>query len=196
MAAPLSLSIVQPQSVTFQKMSPLLHFLAGVVFICTAFFEYKQQNFLTAFSEAVIGADVLVIAFIKRFAEESTKLNAWFRLIETVLFSGIGILLLLNTNYIPAVICLLAACLYGYVFYCERQMVNKDRIEVHHLGVTISSFPRNKDIEWQKIASVNALPHSITITTYRKKTYHFEFQKGIELEQLEQIHEFCGHYLK
>lgn len=196
MAAPLSITIVQPQSVNFQKMSPLLHFVAGVVFLCAAFIEYKQQNYLSAFSEAVIGADVLIIAFIKRFTEESTKLNAWFRLIETIFFFGIGILLLLNANYITAVICLLAACLYSYVFYCERQMENKDCIEVHHLGVTISSFPRNKDIEWQQIASVKALPHSITINTYRKKTYHFEFQKGIELEQLEQIHEFCGHYLK
>jgi hypothetical protein len=69
-------------------------------------------------------------------------------------------------------------------------------VSVHHLGVTISNFPKDKELDWEQIKQLEALPHSITIHTTRNKTLRFEFQKAIAFDELEQIHEFCGHYLK
>ena len=196
MAAPLSVSIVHPQAVNLKKISPLLHFIAGLLFLTAAYYEFIADNRITAFCEAVIAADVLAIAFMKRFAEESTRLNAWFRLIEVIVFSGIAILTLLNNDYLISFLSVIAAGLYGYVFYCENKLISRERIEVHHLGVTISAFPNDKYIDWAELKEINALPHSITITTQKNKTWHFEFEKGIPLSQLEQIHEFCSYYLK
>jgi hypothetical protein len=195
MAAPLSVSIVHPQAVNLKKISPLLHFVAGLLFLTAAYYEFIADNRITAFCEAIIAADVLAIAFMKRFAEESTRLNAWFRLIEVAVFSGIGILTLLSKNYLISSLSLAAAGLYGYVFYCEHKLISQERVEVHHLGVTISAFPNDKYIDWAYLKSINALPHSITIITQKNKTYHFEFEKGIALNELEQIHEFCCNYL-
>ncbi|WP_407520685.1 hypothetical protein PDL71_10375 [Lacibacter sp. MH-610] len=195
MAAPLSVSIVHPQAVHLKKISPLLHFIAGLLFLTAAYYEFIADNRITAFCEAVIAADVLAIAFMKRFAEESTRINAWFRLIEAVVFSGIAILTLLNHDYLISGFSIVAAGLYAYVFHCENKLISRERVDVHHLGVTISSFPNDKYIDWVDIVSIKALPHSITITTFKKKTYHFEFEKGIALSELEQIHDFCSYYL-
>jgi hypothetical protein len=195
MAAPLSVSIVHPQAVNLKKISPLLHFIAGLMFLTAAYYELVADNRITAFCEAVIAADVLAIAFMKRFAEESTRLNVWFRLIEVVVFSGIAILTLLNRDYLISSLSLTAAGIYAYVFYCEHKLISQERVEVHHLGVTISAFPKDKYIDWQDLKTIKALPHSITIITQKNKTYHFEFGKGIALNELEQIHEFCSYYL-
>lgn len=195
MAAPLSVSIVHPQAVHLKKISPLLHFIAGLLFLTAAFYEWKEDNRITAFCEAVIAADVLAIAFMKRFAEESTRINAWFRLIEALVFTGIAILTFLNHDYLISGFSLLAAGLYVYVFHCESKLIRRERVDVHHLGVTISSFPNDKYIDWADLKDIQALPHSITITTNTNKIYHFEFEKGIALSELEQIHEFCSNYL-
>lgn len=195
MAAPLSFSIVHPQAVHLKKISPLLHFIAGLLFLSAAFYEWNADNRITAFCEAVIAADVLAIAFMKRFAEESTRINAWFRLIEALVFTGIAILTLLNNDYLISGFSLLAAGLYAYVFHCENKLIRRERVDVHHLGVTISSFPNDKYIDWADLKNIQALPHSITITTNTNKTYHFEFEKGIALSELEQIHDFCSNYL-
>ena len=196
MAAPLSVSIVHPQAVNLKKISPLLHFIAGLLFISGAYYEFIQDNRIAAFSEAVIGADVLAIAFMKRFADESSRLNAWFRLIEVIVFGGIALLAALNSSLIISSLSLAAACIYGYVFYCEHKLISKEKVEVHHLGVTISAFPGDKYIDWADIKDIKALPHTITIITQKNKNYHFEFEKGIALSELEQIHEFCSYYLK
>ncbi|MBX9783854.1 MAG: hypothetical protein K2X48_11250 [Chitinophagaceae bacterium] len=178
MAAPLSVSIVHPQAVNLKKISPLLHFIAGLLFISGAYYEFIQDNRIAAFSEAVIGADVLAIAFMKRFADESSRLNAWFRLIEVIVFGGIALLAALNSSLIISSLSLAAACIYGYVFYCEHKLISKEKVEVHHLGVTISAFPGDKYIDWADIKDIKALPHTITIITQKNKNYHFEFEKG------------------
>jgi hypothetical protein len=196
MAAPLSVSIVHPQAVHLKKLSPFLHFTAGLLFLTAAWYEFTADNRITAFCEAVIAADVLAIAFMKRFAEESTRLNAWFRLIEVIVFTGIAILTLLNKDYFISSLSLSAAALYAYVFYCENKLISRERVEVHHLGVTISAFPKDKYIDWVDIKQIQALPHSITITTQKSKILHFDFEKGIDLSELEQIHEFCSNYLE
>lgn len=196
MAAPLSVSIVHPQTVHLKKISPMLHFVAGLLFLTAAYYEFMADNRLTSFCEAVIAADVLAIAFMKRFAEESTRLNAWFRLIEVLVFSGIATLTLLNKDYVISSLSITAAGIYAYVFYCEYKFISQERVEVHHLGVTISAFPNDKYIDWEDLKTIKALPHSITIITQKNKTYHFEFEKGIALSELEQIHDFCSYYLK
>ena len=195
MASPLSISIVHPAYSNLKKISPILHFLAGMVFIAAAIYEIKMDNRITAFCEIVIGIDVIALAFMRGFAEESTRLNASFRLIEVIVFGGLTILAVLDQSWITVVLMAVATCMYYYVFHCERKIINSERVAVHHLGVSICNFPKDKELEWDQIRELEALPHSITIHTTRNKTLRFEFQKAIAFDELEQIHEFCRHYL-
>jgi hypothetical protein len=196
MASPLSVSIVHPAYSNLKKISPILHFLAGTVFLAAATYEFRMDNRITAFCEIVIGIDVIALAFMRGFAEESTRLNATFRLIEVLVFGGLAILAGLDQAWITTVLMTLATGMYYYVFHCERKIINSERVAVHHLGVTISNFPKDKELDWEQIQQLEALPHRITIHTTRNKTLRFEFQKAIAFDELEQIHEFCSHYLK
>jgi hypothetical protein len=196
MASPLSVSIVHPAYSNLKKISPILHFLAGTVFLAAAIYEFRMDNRITAFCEIVIGVDVIALAFMRGFAEESTRLNAMFRLIEVLVFGGLTILAVLDQSWITVVLMAIATGMYYYVFHCERKIINSERVAVHHLGVTISNFPKDKELDWEQIRLLEALPHSITIHTIRNKTLRFEFQKAIAFDELEQIHEFCRHYLK
>lgn len=196
MASPLSVSIVHPAYSNLKKISPILHFLAGTVFLAAATYEFRMDNRITAFCEIVIAIDVITVAFMRGFAEESTRLNATFRLIEVLVFGGLTILAFLDQSWATTVLLALATCMYYYVFHCERKIINTERVSVHHLGVTISNFPKDKELDWEQISQLEALPHSITIRTFRDKTLRFEFQKAIAFAELEQIHEFCRHYLK
>jgi hypothetical protein len=195
MAAPLSVSIVHPGYNNLKKFSPLLHFLAGLVFIAGAYNEFVMDNRITAFCEAVIGADVIALAFMKKFAEESSHTNATFRLIETIVFAGLFVLAVLDQSYFIAAFLLIATGMYAYIFHCEKKLIQQEKVSVHHLGITISNFPKDKHLDWEEIALLEALPHSITITTKKQKIHRFEFQKAIAFGELEQIHEFCSHYL-
>lgn len=195
MASPLSLSIVHPAYNHLKKISPLLHFFAGLVFLAAGWYEFKMENRVTSFCEIVIGLDVITLAFMKNFAESSSRLNASFRLIETIVFGGLSILALLDHAWLNMFFSLAACGMYYYVFYCEKKVIQKEKVAVHHLGVTISNFPSDKDIDWEQIADIEALPHSITIKTHKNKIYRFEFQKAIAFDELEQIHDFCRKYL-
>ncbi|NCU02437.1 MAG: hypothetical protein GXC73_00490 [Chitinophagaceae bacterium] len=196
MASPLTVSIVHPQYNNLKKYSPVLHFLAGTVFIAAAVYEFRIDNRITAFSELVIGIDVITLAFMRGFAEDSSRMNAIFRFIEVLVFGGLTILAALDQSWITACFLAIATGMYYYVFHCERKVINREKVSVHHLGVTISNFPKDKELEWDEITDLEALPHSITIFTSRKKILRFDFQKAIAFDELEQIHEFCRHYLK
>ncbi len=195
MATPLSVSIVHPAYSNLKKYSPFLHFFAGLVFIAGAVYEFKLDNRITAFCEIVIGLDVIALAFMRGFAEESSRLNASFRMIEVIVFGGLSILAMLDQSWITASLLAIATAMYYYIFYCEMKLINTERVAVHHLGVTISNFPKDKELDWEQIQSLEALPHSITIRTTKNKMHRFEFQKAIAFDELEQIHEFCNHYL-
>ncbi len=195
MATPLSVSIVHPAYSNLKKFSPLLHFFAGLVFLTCAYHEFIMDNHITAFCEMVIGLDVIALAFMKRVAEESSRLNAGFRMIEVIVFGGLFMLALLDQAWITASLLLLTTGMYYYVFHCELKLIQREKVSVHHLGVTISGFPKDKEIEWQYITGIEALPHSITIQTQKNKTHRFEFQKAIAFCELEQIHEFSRQYL-
>ena len=196
MASPLSVSIVHPSYNHLKKMSPLLHFLAGAVFFAAGSYEFRMDNRITAFCEIIIAVDVITVAFLRGFAEESSRLNATFRLIEVLVFGGLGILALLDQSWATACFLFLATGMYYYVFHCEKKIIQKERVSVHHLGVTISHFPKDKELEWEQIQTLEALPHSITIHSSKNNIHRFEFQKAIAFDELEQIHEFCSHYLK
>lgn len=195
MATPLSLSIVHPAYSNLKKYSPFLHFFAGLVFIAGACYDLNANNRITAICELIIGLDVIVLAFLKQVAEESTRLNASFRLIEVIVFAGLFTLAILDKEWITAALLITAAGMYAYVFHCELKLIQHEKVAIHHLGVTISSFPKDKELDWEQIAAIEALPHSITIRTRRQKTYRFEFQNAIAFVELEQIHDFCRHYL-
>ncbi|HKH60707.1 MAG TPA: hypothetical protein VKA49_07740 [Flavitalea sp.] len=85
--------------------------------------------------------------------------------------------------------------IYIYLFYCEKHIVDGEYVAIHHTGITIPALPETRFIYGPNISSIDAHYDSIIIETSLDKTYHFNLQQNLQFEELDQIHEFCRHYL-
>ena len=75
-------------------------------------------------------------------------------------------------------------------------MLTEEFVALHHTGITIPALPESRFIIWSNVNHIEAQYDSITIAASGDKSYHFDLQKNLRFEELDQIHEFCRHYLK
>ena len=73
--------------------------------------------------------------------------------------------------------------------------INNEFVGIHHTGINIPTLTEDKFLIWSQIKSFKARYDSISIETANDRQYSFELQKNLEFSELEQIHEFCRHYL-
>lgn len=103
--------------------------------------------------------------------------------------------MLLAGNWTIAVIHLALSVGYSYLFYCERSLRKKELLSLHHIGVTIPGLPESRFLLWSQINDIETSYDSIRITTSDNQKLNFDLRKNLTFAQLEQIHEFCRHYL-
>jgi DNA-binding transcriptional regulator YdaS (Cro superfamily) len=80
--------------------------------------------------------------------------------------------------------------------YCERKITMAEMVAFHHIGITISGIPSSSFFLWSNINRVEAHYDCITIETARSGVLRFDLRRNLQFEELDQIHEFCRHYLK
>jgi hypothetical protein len=123
------------------------------------------------------------------------RVNLFFRLVEIIFFLGIGLIMLLAGNWLTAIIHLSLSIGYSYLFYCERSLRNQALLSLHHIGITVPGLPESRFFLWTHINDIKARYDSIRICTSDHQELDFPLQKNLTFAQLEQIHEFCRHYL-
>jgi hypothetical protein len=75
-------------------------------------------------------------------------------------------------------------------------MLTTEYVALHHTGITIPALPDSHFLMWANVDHIEAQYDSITIAGSDDKSYHFDLRKNLQFEELDQIHEFCRHYLK
>jgi hypothetical protein len=196
--SPFAIPIVHPAIVNLRKLGKLLHFLAGLLILSSALHQLQSPfvNHIYFWCQILIGADILIMVFTSNnLAQELPRVNLVFRLIESVIFLGASLVMMLEQNLIMGSV-LLAICIgYCFVLYCEKNIIRVETVQFQHLGVTISGIPHNQFFAWTQINHVEARYDSIHIEAAGGKTYHFGLRKNLHFDELDQIHEFCSHYL-
>ena len=195
----LAIPIVHPSYENLKRMGRLLHFTAGLLILLNAIHELQQPklNLLYFWCQLLIGTDILIVAFTNRnLAQDLPKINMIFRLIESIIFLAAAIILLLETNWLTGTVLLLISAAYGYLLYCEWKVNSTEMVAFHHTGITISGIPSSEFFLWSRINKVEARYDSILIETSESKTYRFNLRQNLQFDELDQIHEFCRHYLK
>ena len=122
--------------------------------------------------------------------------NLFFRLVEIIFFLGIGITSCMGAEWVTGVGHIVVSLAYVYLFWCEKKMLTGEFVALHHTGITIPGLPDSRFIFWSNINRIEAQYDSITIAASGDKSYRFDLQKNLQFEELDQIHEFCRHYLK
>ena len=102
----------------------------------------------------------------------------------------------MKLNWINGTVHILISLVYLYLFYCEKKLEKTEYVALHHTGITIPGLPESKFFIWSNISHIEAHYDHITIDTSLDKTYRFNLRTNLQFEELDQIHEFCRHYLQ
>ena len=194
----LTLPVVHPAFRLLKKNGRLLHLLAAALLLAHA-----VSHFLMADSHIVypiclllLAFDIFILALSKQNnIGEQPQINLFFRVLEFLLFLGIGTELLYRTQWINGTVHCAIGTGYIYLFYCEKTVIGEERVSIHHTGITIPALPESKFFSWSNIRTITADYSSISIHTSLQKSYHFHLQQNLQFDELDQIHEFCRHYL-
>jgi hypothetical protein len=195
----LAIPIVHPAYENLKRLGRFLHFVAGILIVLNATTELRQpqMNQLYFWCQLIIGLDILVMVFTSRnLVQELPKVNMVFRFIECIIFLGAAGILLLQSNWIMGAVLVLIGGAYGYLLYCERKVMATEIVAFHHIGITISGIPNSSFFLWSNINHVDARYDCISIETSNSGILRFDLRRNLQFEELDQIHEFCKHYLK
>jgi hypothetical protein len=195
----LAIPIVHPSYENLKRKGRFLHLIAGILILLNSIHELQTVtgNQLYFWCELFIGIDILIMVFTSpNLALDLPGINTVFRLIECLLFTGAASILLLESSWVPGMILLLISGAYAYLLYCERKILQTEQVAFHHIGITISALPSSQFFLWSRINNITARYDSIIIETSENKTFQFKLRKNLQFAELDQIHEFCRHYLK
>ncbi len=194
----LAISIIHPAFENIKRLGRFLHLIAGLIILSNAIAEGLQPhlNHLYFWCQLIIGLDIIIMVFTNRnLAQEFPLINSIFRLLESLVFVGAAVLSFSQGNEIMGVLSIVISIAYGYLFYCERKTRTVEIVAFHHTGITISGIPSTKFFIWSHINAVEARYDSIVIRTASNKIFQFNLRKNLQFDELDQIHEFCRHYL-
>lgn len=194
----LSLPVVHPSFQKLKHAGRLLHLTAGGLILVHAISHFNQPQSSPIYLGCLLlmALDIFILVFAgKNILMDMPKVNLFFRLTEILFFLGIGIMLFIDSKWVMGSLHLALCLVYSYLFYCEKKANSQEYVAIHHTGISIPSLPENKFFLWSHINQVEAQYDCITINTSADKSYQFDLRENLAFEELDQIHEFCRHYL-
>jgi len=194
----ISLPVVAPAFERLKRSGSWLHVAAGLLILTHAFSHFHRQESpgLYFWCMLIISLDIFLLVGVGReVLRQLPRVNLFFRVVEIVFFLGIGLMMLAERNWVTAGIHLSPSIAYSYLFYCEKSFRSDELLSFHHIGITIPGLPESQFLLWTHINDIEAFYDSIHISTSQDKQLSFELRKNLDFAELEQIHEFCRHYL-
>ena len=195
----LAITIVHPAYESLKRMGRFLHFIAGILILVNAVHQVQQPklNHLYFWCQLFIGVDILIVVFTNRnLVQELPRMNTVFRFIDCIIFLAAAAILLSETNWIMGTVLLIVSAAYAYLLFCEQKISTVEMVKFNHIGITISGIPQSEFFLWSRINDIDIRYDSITIQTSENKKLYFPLRQNLQFEELDQIHEFCRHYLK
>jgi hypothetical protein len=194
----LSLPIVHPVFERLKRSGRWLHFAAALLILGHAFSHLRQPELGPAYfwCQLIIAADIFILVFAGRqVLVQLPGVNLFFRLVEILFFLGIAIMMLLTGKWMTSIAHFLFSLGYAFLLYCERKVRSGERLHLLHVGVSIPGIPGNIFLSWSQVNRIESSYDSIHIETSFNKNFDFDLRQNLSFGQLDQIHEFCRHYL-
>jgi hypothetical protein len=194
----LTIPVFHPAFEKLKRSGRLLHFTAAIVIVSHAISHINQPNPSQVYiiCQFILALDILLLVFLGRnILATLPRVNLFFRFAEFFFFLGVGSLLLLKASWVSGLFHMVISFVYLYLFYCERKLFTDEHLSLHHTGITIPDLPESKFLLWSHVNRLHAQYDSIEIDTSDNKSIRFEFRRNLQFEELDQIHEFCRHYL-
>ncbi|WEK34811.1 MAG: hypothetical protein P0Y53_20175 [Candidatus Pseudobacter hemicellulosilyticus] len=194
----LSLPVVHPSFERLKQSGRLLHLIAGGLILLHAISHFTEPHSSPVYSGCLLlmALDIFILVFAGGpILQSMPRVNLFFRLAELLFFVGIGLYLLFGHHWLTGVFHCLLSVVYTYLFFCEIRLIRTEQLAIYHTGVSIPALSGDKFFIWSNINHIDARYDSITIDTSGSHQYYFPLRKNLQFEELDQIHEFCRHYL-
>lgn len=194
----ISLPVVHPASEKLKRSSSWLHVIAGLLILSHALSHVHQHETPTLYFWCllIISLDIFILVMAGRdVLRQLPNVNLFFRLVEVIFFLGIALLMFFSGHTLTAIVHFTLSIAYTYLFYCEKKLRQEDLLSFHHIGITIPGIPESRFFLWTHINDIEAFYDSVHINTSGEEDLRFHLRKNLEFGELEQIHEFCRHYL-
>jgi hypothetical protein len=194
----ISLPVVHPGFERLKRSGTGLHVAAGMLILAHAISHFRSEESPTLYfwCLVLISLDIFLLVLAGRdILRQSPRVNLFFRIVEIIFFFGIGVAMLTKSHPLTGATHLALAFAYCYLFYCETGFRSDELLSFHHIGVSIPALPDSHFLLWTDINRVDARYDSIRILTAENKELEFDLRQNLEFAELEQIHEFCRHYI-
>lgn len=193
----ISLPVIHPQFENLRRKGRLLHLVAAILIVVHAVSHFNQPgvSFVYFACLLLIALDIFILVLATRSSLSSMpKLNLFFRIIECIFFLGIGVEMLLKEYWFSGGSHTVLGIAYSYLFYCERRLLTGEVLGIYHTGLSIPSLPESKFLLWSTVSNLEVNYSTIRVDTVEKRM-EFDLQQNLQFGELDQIHEFCRHYL-
>jgi hypothetical protein len=194
----ISFPVVHPAFQKLKRSGRFLHLAAGILILIHALTHSHQPHSSPVYIGCLVfmALDIFILVMAgNNIAADMPTVNLFFRVVEVLFFLGIGLTLLLEARWFMGGIHLSIGLAYLYLFRLEKRLLHNEYLAIHHSGITIPALPDNRFLIWTQVNRIDAQYDSITIDTSTDTSYRFDLRKNLQFEELDQIHEFCRHYL-
>ena len=169
-----------------KKSTGLFHVIAGLFLIANSAEYYKQlnyQNFFAVLPMYLVATASLLYGLFRNRMDPHAEFNHWMRMLQFLVFSILGILMLKSkiefrnmSLLIWAVVCIL-------LLFTERKVFHDAYLSVGKSNITIPGYFSNKVIPWSVIDNVIVRQDYVTI--YYPQNRYLQYEVMSQLNDLE-----------
>jgi hypothetical protein len=177
-----------------KKSTGLFHVIAGLFLIANAAEYYKQseyQNFLIVLPVFFVAAISLVYGLLRNKLDPKAQFYLWVRVLQLLMFSVLGIIMLQFTTGFRNVTLFLWAVICILLLFTERKIFHDAFLLFGKNTITIPGYFSNKVIPWSVIEKIVVRPDYVTLYYPQNRYLQYEILTEINEAEIKNINHFC-----
>lgn len=182
-----------------KKSTGLFHVVAGLFLLANIAEYYKQlnyQNFFSVLPMYLVAVASLLYGLFRNKMDPKAKFNHWMRMLQFLIFSVLGILMLKTkmdfrniSLFLWAVICIL-------LLFTERKIFHDAFLNLGKNNITIPGYFSNKVLPWSVIENVIVRQDYVTIYIPRNRYIQYEVLSELSEAEIKDINFFCQQHIE
>lgn len=182
-----------------KRSTGLLHIVAGLFLLANAveYFERLQyKNFFTTLPFFLVSVISLVYGLFRNKIDPKARFNHWVRMVQFLMFSILGVLMLQSKMDFRNSMLLLWAVICILLLFTERKIFHDVFLLFGKNTVTIPGYFSNKVIPWSAIENIIVRPDYVTLYYPQNRYIQYEILTEINEAEIKNINLFCQQQLE
>ena len=182
-----------------KKSTGLFHVVAGLFLVANIAEYYKQlnyQNFFSVLPMYLVAVASLVYGLFRNKMDPKAKFNHWMRMLQFLIFSVLGILMLKTKMEFRNVSLLLWAVICILLLFTERKIFHDAFLNLGRNNITIPGYFSNKVVPWSVIENIIVRQDYVTIYIPENKYIQYEVLSELNEAEIKNINLFCQQHIE